>query len=626
MDVAVPSALAAHVAEQGGGLTLTGEPGELVDSRDDERWRHPVDLLVQREHRQLVCDRTALGERAAAQLVPAVHQHPPGRLLCADVPRPDRAAAPRAALHLQRRQPVGTVLVGLLQLLPCFLPPLGADVGTDPQPDPERLAAPGRLIPAPGQLGGADQGGGPLKLLRGEQPQRVAHQHGHTIPAVQRSVRRLLHALPAADGECVRRQPEVGLGLAAAGREEQQLDPRQIAAAARGGGHSQRGELEQDERELERAPDRGVRALADPGHCVHIGQSWISAAVGRDLGVDSLVAHHRVHEPEASQRLRVGGQVLQADGEPRVHLPGLVDHVGRSDAEVCRQLGRSGGLAVQPVTVAVDQWRQAGAHRAWRGPSEGVHVEQRARHRLGLGLRGLGNRQPGGPDRGSPASARLFRPVDRAGATYGELQPVPVLQLQPAHLLVVLACVMRQHVAHRHEHRRAAGAHTQLGLEQPLTDRDRRRRLPVVAQRNLDQPPAVRRVVIGVDAQAHLAGQHPSTGPAGGQVGHGNPLAHPDRGTPVSLDRPAVPVYLAGLGAVVGAPARGDGELGEIARDLEPQPHRRRDHHALPGYGVLAVVVLPVGTAAGSGVVGGLGRHPALRARPGFVGAIWPTR
>ena len=144
----------------------------------------------------------------------------------------DRGAAPRAALDLQHRQPVRAVLVGLRELLVGLLEALRADVGADPQPDPERLHAPGRLVLAAGQLGRAHQRGRALELLGGEQPQRVAHQHRDPVAPVERAVGGLDHALPAADRERVRRQAEIRLGLAAAGREEQQLDPRLVLGAA----------------------------------------------------------------------------------------------------------------------------------------------------------------------------------------------------------------------------------------------------------------------------------------------------------------------------------------------------------------------------------------------------------
>ena len=75
------------------------------------------------------------------------------------------------------------------------------------------------------QFGCAHQRGGPLELLGGQQPQRVAHQHRHPVAPVERAVGGVHDPLAAADRERVGGQPEVGLGLATAGREEQQLHP-----------------------------------------------------------------------------------------------------------------------------------------------------------------------------------------------------------------------------------------------------------------------------------------------------------------------------------------------------------------------------------------------------------------
>ena len=108
-------------------------------------------------------------------------------------------------------------VVHVLELVVGLVPPLGADVRAHPQPDPERLAAPRSPIGAASQLGGAHQCGGPLELLGGEQPQGVAHENGDAVTPVERAVDRVQHALAAADRERVRREPQVGLGLATAG-------------------------------------------------------------------------------------------------------------------------------------------------------------------------------------------------------------------------------------------------------------------------------------------------------------------------------------------------------------------------------------------------------------------------
>jgi len=57
------------------------------------------------------------------------------------------------------------------------------------------------------ELGGADERGGALELLSGEQTQGVPHEHGDAIATVQRPIRGLDRALEASDREGVRREP-----------------------------------------------------------------------------------------------------------------------------------------------------------------------------------------------------------------------------------------------------------------------------------------------------------------------------------------------------------------------------------------------------------------------------------
>ena len=77
----------------------------------------------------------------------------------------------------------------------------------------------------------------------GEQPQRVAHEDGDTAAAVRASIRCPDDALQPADREGVGGKPEVGLGLTATGREEQQVDGRAVAAAGGMSDVDQRGQV-----------------------------------------------------------------------------------------------------------------------------------------------------------------------------------------------------------------------------------------------------------------------------------------------------------------------------------------------------------------------------------------------
>ena len=213
----------------------------------------------------------------------------------------------------------------------------------------------------------------------------------------------------------------------------------------------------------------------------------------------------------------------------------------------------------------------------------------------GLGLRGLGDRQPRGPHRRGATRPLLDRPVDRAGPPDRVLQPVAVLQVQPPHLRIVLGPILFQHIAHRQEHLRPAGVHVQLGLEHPHPDRDRRGCLAVVAQRDLDKHPPTGRVVVAVHPQADGVAQRDRRRLAGFQIGQPYGAGFLDRDALEVADRATGLGDLVGLHRLVGAPRGGDRERLQVEGNLEPQTHRRRNHQALLGCSVLGVVLVRVG-------------------------------
>ena len=96
---------------------------------------------------------------------------------------------------------------------------VGGDFAAHPQADAEGHCSPCLFVLAAEYLAGADEGGGALELLDGEQPQCVAHEDGHPGVSAERTDR----ALKAADGERVGGEAKVGLGFAATGREPQQV-------------------------------------------------------------------------------------------------------------------------------------------------------------------------------------------------------------------------------------------------------------------------------------------------------------------------------------------------------------------------------------------------------------------
>ena len=77
------------------------------------------------------------------------------------------------------------------------------------------------------ELERADQAGGARELVEREQPQRVAHDDAHAGAGAPGR----LGMAQAAQHHREGREPEVGLGLAAAGREEEEVDGLAVGVA-----------------------------------------------------------------------------------------------------------------------------------------------------------------------------------------------------------------------------------------------------------------------------------------------------------------------------------------------------------------------------------------------------------
>jgi len=116
----------------------------------------------------------------------------------------------------------------------------------DPEADLERPLAVTLGVLLALQLERAHQAGRAGELVEGQKPERVAHDHADTgaRPGT------LFRVTQAAKDHDERRQSEVGLGLAAARREEQQVDRLAVGI----GGVGEPGKVHQDERELEGLP------------------------------------------------------------------------------------------------------------------------------------------------------------------------------------------------------------------------------------------------------------------------------------------------------------------------------------------------------------------------------------
>src|SRR5690606_22403172 len=100
-------------------------------------------------------------------------------------PRSDLGTAPGAEGELGRRR-ASTILAGSLLLdgRVAFLGRVRRHALTDPKADGERLVAPFLRVDPSQHLHRADQRGGSLELLQGEQTQGVSHDHGQTASRV----------------------------------------------------------------------------------------------------------------------------------------------------------------------------------------------------------------------------------------------------------------------------------------------------------------------------------------------------------------------------------------------------------------------------------------------------------
>ena len=294
------------------------------------------------------------------------------------------------------------------------------------------------------------------------------------------------------------------------------------------------------------------------------------------LALHPLVGHHLVHEPEAAQRVGVREQMLEAVRELAVHLPRLADRVQALAAQVLRQRPCPRLLAVEPLPVPVDDRRQPVPELLRARRRQLPHVEHGV-DLFGGDLRRLAHRQPRRPHLAGPPRPVGHRPADRAGAPGRELQPVPVLQVQPPQLVVRLVAGVQQRVADRQEHLRPVRRDGQLGLVQPGVDRDLPRRLPVVAQRDLDQPAAALGVVMPVHPQHDLVLERDLRGLRVVEVGDRDRLGDLDRGALVPAHEP-LPLGILLGDRLVHAPRRRHRERLQIVGDLAAQPHRRGDH------------------------------------------------
>src|SRR4051794_34033202 len=95
---------------------------------------------------------------------------------------------------------------------------------------------------------------------------------------------------------------------------------------------------------------------------------------------------------------------------------------------------------------------------------QGIHREQGVLDRSRSGLRGLSDREPGCPNGRSSSRALPDRPIHRACASDRKLQPIPVLEVKAAQLLVVLGPILFEDIANWQKYFCTAGIDMELRL------------------------------------------------------------------------------------------------------------------------------------------------------------------
>ena len=192
----MPLADAVDLPEEHLDLALPWHLREFVDRGDEECRESSVDLLIDDHNRETLAAGLSTAEGAVPELVAAVGQCPGGALrewpslqVFSGV---DGASAPGTGRKLVRRpdaRPPGGVVrsASLLDGLRRVVGTVRCRPAANPQTDAEGVLPPAGVSLLEGcpadRLTGADQRGGALELLDGEQPQGVPHEYCNTVVA-----------------------------------------------------------------------------------------------------------------------------------------------------------------------------------------------------------------------------------------------------------------------------------------------------------------------------------------------------------------------------------------------------------------------------------------------------------
>jgi hypothetical protein len=316
----------------------------------------------------------------------------------------------------------------------------------------------------------ADQSGGPLKLLKREQAQGVAHDHGQSATAIETA--QIRHQPTNRHGE--RSNAEIGFGLAAARRKPEQIG---VSCQRLGAVHVRRvgqgGNREKYEGELERTPGAVLRYI-------HIRQvQFLAAPLPQRIdAVDPLRRHGVIGKPERRQRFVVARQHVDALAQAAMHLRTPI-HGSRGGLVVALDIRPDAqSLLLDPVGVVISQngesrdevlavhFRQANHvqiavcdHLLERGP---IRLAQPRR----LGDRHFVFRQHHCSDFDGVFRVVVRRDrVDRDAMTDGELHLLPIEHFQRFAFLV--GAVRLQHGTTLENGLPLRGADHDFGLENP---------------------------------------------------------------------------------------------------------------------------------------------------------------
>lgn len=384
-----PSALArVDAAEEHPGLGAPRHHGKLVHRRHQKRRQLPVHLLVDKHERQALLGVAlgALPEVARAE-VAAEHLHVGRRALRRDERRGvgrELEAAPGAVREGQRRR--RRLAVALLlpggDALAHFGERVGGGGAAHPQPHAEAHVPEARGVGAAQRLQRAHQRRCALKLVEREEPQGVAQDHRHPVAAVgARSPAQTTQHQREGD------HPEVGLGLAATRREEDELYPlavdvRRVVEARH---------VEQQKGELEEPPAR----------------RRVLVALG--VATAGLERHRAVGQHEGREEVVAGREQLDALRHAGVGACGVVEQdVARLAASVAVEGHRA--PRVDPRAVGVDQRPEQRSERSPVGHvGQGIHLRRHrgevvAHHGPHLGAR---NPHGAGPHHSRPLVQRF---------------------------------------------------------------------------------------------------------------------------------------------------------------------------------------------------------------------------